>query len=58
LSGNHPLIGRHGEAVAAINISVPTTRWTPEDAEARLAAHVQVAASSISQSKFAGYSTL
>lgn len=37
----------HGRAVAAINISVPTTRWTPEQAEAELAKHVQVAATSI-----------
>jgi len=42
----------HGRAVAAINISVPTSRWTPEKAEAELAPHVQVAATSISKSKF------
>ena len=44
-----------GVPVAAINISVPTTRWTMASAEAKLAPHVQVAATSISQSKFAGY---
>lgn len=42
----------HGRAVAAINISVPTNRWTPERVEAELAQHVQVAATSISRSKF------
>ncbi|MGR7995395.1 MULTISPECIES: IclR family transcriptional regulator [unclassified Xanthobacter] len=45
----------HGRAVAAINISVPTTRWTVERAQAELVQHVQVAATSISKSKFAGY---
>lgn len=42
----------HGRAVAAINISVPTTRWTTDRAAAELAQHVQVAAASISKSKF------
>jgi IclR family pca regulon transcriptional regulator len=45
----------HGHAVAAINISVPISRWTPEKAEAGLAQHVQVAAASISKAKFAPY---
>lgn len=45
----------HGRAVAAINISVPISRWTPEKAEAELAQHIQVAATSISKSKFAPY---
>jgi IclR family pca regulon transcriptional regulator len=45
----------HGHAVAAINISVPISRWTPEKAEAALAQHVQVAAASISKAKFAPY---
>jgi IclR family pca regulon transcriptional regulator len=45
----------HGRAVAAINISAPTSRWTPERVEAELAQHVQVAATSISKSKFARY---
>jgi DNA-binding IclR family transcriptional regulator len=45
----------HGRAVAAINISVPISRWTPEKAEAELAQHVQVAATSISKAKFAPY---
>jgi IclR family pca regulon transcriptional regulator len=42
----------HGRAVAAINISAPTTRWTPERVEAEAAQHVQVAATSISKAKF------
>ena len=45
----------HGQAVAAVNISVPTTRWTRERAEAELVQHVQVAATSISKSKFNPY---
>jgi len=43
----------YGHAVAAINISVPTTRWTSERVEAELAQHVQVAATSISRTKIA-----
>ena len=50
-----PIIDEHGRAVAAINISVPTTRWTKECAEAELAQHVHVAATSISKSKFNRY---
>ena len=45
----------HGRAVAAINMSVPTTRWTPEKVEAELAQHVQVAATSISKAKFSRF---
>jgi len=51
-----PITDHRGLAVAAINISVPTTRWTVTRVEAELAPHVQVAATSISKSKFAGYS--
>jgi len=51
-----PVIDHRGWAVAAINISVPTTRWTVARVEAELAPHVQVAATSISKSKFSGYS--
>jgi PcaR/PcaU/PobR family beta-ketoadipate pathway transcriptional regulator len=51
-----PVTDHRGFAVAAINISVPTTRWTVARVEAELAPHVQVAATSISKSKFAGYS--
>ncbi|MFT4267279.1 MAG: IclR family transcriptional regulator C-terminal domain-containing protein [Xenophilus sp.] len=50
-----PITDHRGHAVAAINIAVPTTRWTPEEVEARLAQHVQVAATSISKAKFAAY---
>lgn len=50
-----PIIDEHGRAVAAINISVPTTRWTKERAEAELTQHVHVAATSISKSKFNRY---
>ena len=41
----------HGDPIAAINIAVPTTRWTIERAEEQLVPHVQVAATSISQSR-------
>ncbi|SFO30268.1 DNA-binding transcriptional regulator, IclR family [Bradyrhizobium sp. Ghvi] len=50
-----PIIDEHGRAVAAVNISVPTTRWTTERAEAELVQHVHVAATSISKSKFKRY---
>lgn len=50
-----PITNHRGEVVAAINISVPTTRFTYASAEAKLVSHVQVAAASISQAKFAGY---
>jgi DNA-binding IclR family transcriptional regulator len=51
-----PILDEHGVAVAAINISVPTTRWTVERVEAELAQQVQVAATSISRAKFSPYS--
>jgi DNA-binding IclR family transcriptional regulator len=41
--------------VAAINISVPTSRWSRERVEAELGQHVQVAATSISKSRLSGY---
>jgi IclR family pca regulon transcriptional regulator len=41
----------HGLPVAAINVSVPTTRWTLEKAQEQLVPHVQLAATSISQSR-------
>lgn len=41
----------HGHPIAAINIAVPTTRWTVEKAEEQLVPHVQLAATSISQSR-------
>lgn len=40
-----------GQPIAAINIAVPTTRWTLEKAEEQLVPHVQLAATSISQSR-------
>ena len=40
-----------GHPVAAINVAVPTTRWTVEKAEEQLVPHVQLAATSISQAK-------
>jgi IclR family pca regulon transcriptional regulator len=40
-----------GHPVAAINVAVPTTRWTRERAEEQLVPHVQLAATSISQAK-------
>lgn len=40
-----------GRPIAAINIAVPTTRWTIERAENELVSHVRLAATSISQSK-------
>ena len=46
-----PITGYDGQSVAAINISVPTTRWTVERAEAELVHQVQVAATSISRSR-------
>ncbi|WP_377805124.1 IclR family transcriptional regulator [Azospirillum sp. A29] len=46
----------HGRAVAGLSISVPATRWTPEQVERELARHVQVAAASISVHKFGSYS--
>jgi IclR family pca regulon transcriptional regulator len=40
-----------GRPIAAINIAVPTTRWTIEKAEEQLVPHVQLVATSISQAK-------
>jgi IclR family pca regulon transcriptional regulator len=40
-----------GYPVAAINVAVPTTRWTVEKAEEHLVPHVQLAATSISQAR-------
>ncbi|WJF89628.1 IclR family transcriptional regulator C-terminal domain-containing protein [Paraburkholderia bonniea] len=50
-----PVTDHGGMGVAAINISVPTSRWSRERVEAELAQHVQVAATSISKSRLAGY---
>lgn len=45
------IVDRQGHPVAAVNIAVPTTRWTIEQAEEQLVPHVQLAATSISQAK-------
>ncbi|WP_374625118.1 IclR family transcriptional regulator [Pandoraea sp.] len=50
-----PITDHDGCAVAAINISVPTSRWTRERVEAELAPHVQVAATSISKSRLSTF---
>ncbi|AJP59504.1 IclR family transcriptional regulator [Pandoraea vervacti] len=50
-----PITDHDGHAVAAINISVPTSRWTRERAEAELAPHIQVAATSISKSRLSTF---
>jgi DNA-binding IclR family transcriptional regulator len=50
-----PVTDHGGMAVAAINISVPTSRWSIERVEAELAQHVQVAATSISKARLSGY---
>jgi IclR family pca regulon transcriptional regulator len=46
-----PITDHDGHPVAAINVAVPTTRWTMETAEERLVPHVQLAATSISQAR-------
>ena len=46
-----PITDHSGMAVAAINIAVPTTRWSVERVETELAKHVQVAATSISKAR-------
>jgi DNA-binding IclR family transcriptional regulator len=46
-----PITDHHGHPVAAINVAVPTTRWTVEKAEELLVPHVLLAATSISQAK-------
>lgn len=43
-----------GLPIGAINISVPSTRWTVEKAEEQLLPHVLLAATSISQAKGGG----
>ncbi|MBP6018913.1 MAG: IclR family transcriptional regulator [Burkholderiaceae bacterium] len=52
-----PVADHRGNTISAINIAVPTTRWTSERVEAELAQYVQVAATSISKSKFGRYSS-
>ncbi|WP_343584474.1 IclR family transcriptional regulator C-terminal domain-containing protein [Herbaspirillum sp.] len=50
-----PITDHGGTPVGAINISVPTTRWTLERVENELAQHVQVAATSISKSRLQSF---
>lgn len=50
-----PITDHGGTAVAAINIAVPTSRWSIERAEAELAKHIQVAATSISKSRLSTF---
>ena len=45
------ITNHQGYPVAAINIAVPTTRWTVEKAKEQLLPHVQLAATSISQTR-------
>jgi DNA-binding IclR family transcriptional regulator len=52
-----PVADHRGNTISAINIAVPTTRWTLEGVETELAQYVQVAATSISKSKFGRYSS-
>ncbi|PVZ19678.1 MULTISPECIES: IclR family transcriptional regulator [unclassified Pseudomonas] len=47
-----PILNEHGLPVAAVNISVPETRWTRERAEQELVPHVVMAATAISTRKF------
>lgn len=49
-----PITDHDGNAVGAINIAVPTTRWNVARVEAELVHHVQVAATSISRSRLLG----
>lgn len=50
-----PVTDYGGMGVAAINIAVPTSRWTVKRVEAELAQHVQVAATSISKGRLSGH---
>lgn len=50
-----PITDHGGTAVAAVNIAVPTSRWSVERAEAELAKHIQVAATSISKSRLSTF---
>lgn len=46
-----PITDHAGRAIAAVNLSVPTTRWTAEEVEERLVHQVQVVATSISKAR-------
>jgi IclR family pca regulon transcriptional regulator len=45
------ITNHQGYPIAAINVAVPTTRWTVEKAMEQLVPHVQLAATSISQAR-------
>ncbi len=45
------ITNHQGQPIGAINVSVPATRWTIEQAREQLLPHVQLAATSISQAK-------
>lgn len=45
------ITGHQGEPIGAVNISVPSTRWTVERAQEQLLPHVLLAATSISQAR-------
>jgi IclR family pca regulon transcriptional regulator len=45
------ITNHEGQPIAAINIAVPTTRWTVDRAREQLVPHVQLAATSISQTR-------
>ncbi|MGE3863856.1 MAG: IclR family transcriptional regulator [Burkholderiaceae bacterium] len=47
-----PVLDHRGWPVAAVNISVPTARWTVEQVESDLANHVQATAMTLSATKF------
>lgn len=50
-----PITDHGGVPIGAINIAVPTSRWTVERAETELAQHIQVAATSISRSRLQSF---
>jgi DNA-binding IclR family transcriptional regulator len=45
-----PIRGPGGVAIAALNISVPSSRWTPREVEVKMAKHVQACARALSVS--------
>ena len=49
ISVGAPITGHDGLPIGAINISVPSTRWTAAKVEAQLLPHVLLASTSISK---------
>lgn len=45
-----PVVGGRGRPVAAVHVVAPTSRWTPEEAEKRLAPALIACARSLSNS--------